>query len=673
MNRIMIWAAAWWIAAGTAQALTAGGASPAGLIPWPAELRRTAGEFVLTEKTALTAPAERAREARLLAGPLRRATGFPLPVRTPGPQGEEGCIVLRAAPDGALGPEAYTLAVTPESVVITASGAAGHFYGTRTLLHLLPPQAAAGRPPVARSSDRWVVPGVEIADRPRFGWRAFMLDESRHFHGAEAVKRYLDEMAGLKLNVFHWHITDGTGWRLESQRYPELTGKGAAWRGSGKGDIASRVKAAEGGRYFYTREEVREIVAYAAERHIRVIPEIEMPGHADAALRAYPEWSAAGIFDVTRPAVMEAIRNILDETLDLFPDAVIHTGGDEVDYKVWETAPTVRAAMTARGLTNAVPLQAEFTAALAKHIAGKGRRMMYWADARELIPPEKSVILQFWRGDPALITEAVSRGYDLVNSFHAFTYLDYHYASLPLRRAYDFEPVPQGLSPDQQARILGLGAQAWGEFTPTRFRCEQQIFPRIAALAEVAWTPAERKDYARFVRDLAVQERRWDLAEIRYARDRARTADSEWEEVLAGARIGGWTPAEVGLGKSRYADAPAHDRRFDVTPHIRGPGRYRVGFAASGGADALHVRLVELIENGQAVASDWGGFTGASFRPGKRGGDAHVFELVVPAGKAGATYELRVNAFGLKGSDTRGDIFIRKTGADGSDAVTCRE
>jgi hexosaminidase len=643
--------------------LTASEKPQMGLIPWPAELRRTAAEFVLTDKTVVVAPADRSHEALLLATPLRRATGFPLPIIEPAQaKSEEGCVVLREGAAGELGAEAYGLTVTENRIVITAATAAGHFYGTRTLLQLLPPQAATGLRPEAGQPVRWAVPGVEIEDSPRFSWRAFMFDESRHFHGLAAVKRYVDEMAALKMNVFHWHFIDGTGWRLESKRYPKLTSLGAVSRGSGNGDIAARVKASEGGRYYYTQEEAREIVAYAALRHVRVVPEVEVPGHADAALAAYPEWSAAGVFDVTQPAVVEAVKNLIDEMLGLFPDAVIHTGGDEVDYKAWETAPSVRAAMAARGLTNSAPLQAEFTAELAKYIAGKGRRMMYWADALAQIPLEKSVILQFWRGNPALITEAVSRGYDLVNSYHVSTYLDYHYASLPLKKAYGLEPVPPGLTPEQQKHIVGIGAQAWGEATPTRFRCEQQIFPRLAALAEVAWTPADRKDYGRFVSCMKAQERRWDLAGIQYARDRSRTVEQEWEEVLSGEKIGGWTPSEIGLGKSRYDSVRGHDSRLDVTRFIRGPGRYRVGFAATGGADPLHVRLVELSENGQAVASDWGGFGGASFMTGKRGGDTHVFELVVPTVKEGASYELRMNRFGLKGSDTRGDIFIKKVG-----------
>jgi hexosaminidase len=634
-----------------------------GLIPWPTELRRTSGEFVFTDKTVLVAPKGRDQEALLLATPLRRATGFALPIIAP-PQGEmkEGCVVLCAAASGESAPESYQLTVTPDKVTIAAATAAGHFYGTRTLLQLLPPQAAAGLRPEAGKPERWAVPGVEIKDRPRFSWRAFMFDESRHFHGMAAVKRTIDEMAALKMNVFHWHFIDGTGWRLEIKRYPKLTSLGAVSRGSGNGDVASAVKACEGGRYFYTQEEAREIVAYAARRHVRVVPEIEVPGHADAALAAYPEWSAAGVFDVTQPAVVEAVKKIVDEMLDLFPDAVIHTGGDEVNYAAWEKAPSIRAAMSARGLTNSAPLQAAFTAELAAHIAGKGRRMMYWADALEQIPPEKSVILQFWRGNPALITEAVSRGYDLVNSFHVSTYLDYHYASLPLQKAYGLEPVPPGLTPEQQKHIVGIGAQAWGEATPTRFRCDQQIFPRLAALAEVAWTPADRKDYGRFVSCMTAQERRWDLAGIQFARGRTQSFEADWKEVLSGEKIGGWTPSQVGLGTSRYEAAAAHDHRLDVSRFIRGPGRYRVGFAATGGQQPLHVRLVELSENGRAIACDWAGFSGASFAAGKRGGDSHVFELVVPVVKTGASYELRMNWFGLKGPDSSGDIFIKNVG-----------
>jgi hexosaminidase len=646
-----------------AQPLKASEEPALGLIPWPTELRRTAGEFVLTDKTVVVAPADRYQEALLLATPLRRATGFPLKIILP-PTGaiKEGCIVLCAGAPDALSPEAYQLTVAAEEVVITAATAAGHFYGTQTLLQLLPPQASAGRRPEAGAPVRWAVPGVAIKDRPRFSWRSFMFDESRHFHGMAAVKRYIDAMAALKMNVFHWHFIDGTGWRLEIKRYPKLTSRGAVSRGSGHGDIASSVKASEGGRYYYTQEEAREIVDYAARRHVRVIPEIEVPGHADAALGAYPEWSAAGVFDVTQPAVVEAVKRILDEMLDLFPDAVIHTGGDEVNYAAWEKAPSIRAAMSARGLTNSAPLQAEFTAELANYIAGKGRRMMYWADAMEQIPPEKSVILQFWRGNPALITEAVSRGYDLVNSFHVSTYLDYHYASLPLKKAYSLEPVPPGLTLEQQKHVVGIGAQAWGEVMPTRFRCDQQIFPRLAALAEVAWTPADRKDYDRFLSCMAAQERRWDLAGIQYARGRTQPLEEEWKEVLSGEKIGGWTPSQVGRGTSRYEAAAAHDHRLDVSRFIRGPGRYRVGFAATGGTQPLNVRLVELGENGMAVACDWGGFSGASFAAGKRGGDSHVFELVVPVVKTGASFELRMNWFGLKGQDSAGDIFIKKVG-----------
>jgi len=664
MRRIASILATLLVAEGFAQALKASDEPELGLVPWPTELRRTAGEFILTDTTKLVAPSDRSQEALLLAMPLRRATGFPLPIVAPA-QGvrEEGCIVLSADAAGALGPEAYGLAVTSDKIVITAGTAAGHFYGTRTLLQLLPPQAATGRRAEAGKPVRWAVPGIEIKDQPRFAWRAFMFDESRHFHGMPAVKRYIDEMAALKMNVFHWHFIDGTGWRLEIKRYPKLTSLGAVSRGSGNGDIAARVKASEGGRYFYTQEEAREIVAYAARRHVRVVPEIEVPGHADAALRAYPEWSAAGVFDVTQPAVVEAVKNILDEMLAIFPDAVIHTGGDEVDYKAWETAPSIRAAMSARGLTHSAPLQAEFTATLATYIAGKGRRMIYWADALEQIPPEKSVILQFWRGDPALITKAVSRGYDLVNSYHVSTYLDYHYASLPLKRAYSLEPVPPGLTPEQQKRIVGIGAQAWGEVMPTRFRCDQQIFPRLAALAEVAWTPADRKDYGRFLSCLTAQERRWDLAGIQYARGREKTGEEEWADVLSGEKVGSWTPSKIGLGKSRYEASAAHDCRFDVSSFIRGPGRYRVGFAVTDGKHPLHVRLVELSENGHAVACDWGGFSGASFvAGGKPSGDSHVFELVLPDVKSGARYELRANWFGLKGSDTSGKVFIKNVG-----------
>jgi hexosaminidase len=643
--------------------MCAAAGDPPGLVPWPASFRAMPGEFELDRATVIAAPSALNHEAVLLAEPLRRATGLPIPVVAP-PLGapDRGTILLRPArAGGARADEGYGLSVTPTGVVIEAATAAGCFYGTRTLLQLFPPQAAAGRRPPPGATVRWAAPCVEIDDAPRFRWRAFMLDDSRNFHGVAVVKRYLDEMAALKMNVFHWHFTDGNGWRLEIRRYPKLTSVGALSPGTGVGDIAAHA-ATNLSRYFYTQEEARDIVEYAARRHVRIVPEIEMPGHAGAAMRAYPEWSAAGVFDTTHPDTLQAIRNILDEVLAIFPGAAIHTGGDEVDYKAWERAPSVRAAMAAKGLSGSAPLQTEFTAFLASHLAAKGRRMIYWADSLEQIPSERSAIVQYWRGDSKLMGEAIARGHDLVNSDNGPTYLDYNYASLPLRKAYEFEPIPAGLDPALHGRVLGLGCQAWGEFTPSLYRRDQQVFPRLAAYGEVGWTPRERRDYAGFLARLKIHEARWDMAGIRYARDCGRPATEPWNETLQGACLGGWTPDQVRTSSSPYSADAANWREVDATKVVTEPGRYRVAFVPTGGVSTVHVRAVEMIEDGRPIAADWGGFGGGIYAPGRRGAGGHLFDLEVRAVTPGAKYALRINLFGRNGTDSAGQIFVRNAG-----------
>lgn len=637
---------------------------PMGLIPWPANLSRGIGEFTIDDKTLIAAPSALYDEALLLAEPLRKATGFPIPiVVAPLSAPVQGTILfIQRKPEHTGSVEGYYLSVTPTLVTIEAEKAAGHFYGTRTLLQLFPPQAATGRRAPLGEKIAWTAPCVEINDWPRFTWRSFMLDESRNFHGLAAVKRYIDEMAALKMNVFHWHLIDNNGWRLEIRRYPKLTSVGATSPGTREGDVIPPVDASKPARYFYTQQEAREVVEYATRRHVRVIPEVEMPGHAKAALLAYPEWSAGGIFDTTKPEVIEAVKNILDEVLSIFPDAVIHTGGDEVKNKNWEKAPSIQAAMAVKGLKSSAPLQQEFSTLLAKHLRTKGRRMIYWADDLEQIPDEKSAILQFWRGNSALIIEAVKRGYEVVNCQSDFTYLDYNYASLPLEKVYNFDPVPVGFDEKYHSQILGLGGQAWGERMPTLFRCDVQVFPRLAALAEVGWTLKEKKDFRTFSKRLKSQERRWDLSGIQYTPSCERPLAELWEEVLHGEKIGGWTADQVGKSLSRSSADSSNFHELDVSRFMSGAGRYRVAFAPTGGTDVLNVRVIELLENGKPIAADWGGFTGGSFEYGKQRNEDYIFDLWVRAIQPAAKYILRINFFGLEGTDSCGNIFIKNTG-----------
>ena len=634
------------------------------LLPWPAELTRGVGEFTIDAKTTIVAPVELTNEAQLLAEPLRAATGFRVPIVTSAPANSlTGTILFNLNPRvNIVSPEGYHLSVKPGLVTIEARQAAGHFYATRTLLQLLPPYAATGQKPPVGMSMTWAAPSVEITDQPRFVFRSLLIDDARKFQGVAALKRYLDEMAALKMNVFHWHFTDNDGWRLEIKRYPKLTALGSTRAGPRVGDLIAPVDSAAPARYYYTQEEAREVVAYAAKRHIRVIPEVEMPGHAKAALRAYPEWSANGSFDITKPDVITALKNILDEVIAIFPDTYLHTGGDEVRFGEWEKAPSIQAAMAAKGLKSSAPLQQEFTTFMAKYLRSKGRRMIYWADDLAQIPDEPSAILQFWRGKPEVLSQAAQRGHDLINCSSSFTYLDYNYASLPLDKAYNFDPIPAGVDKKNQHQVLGLGTQAWGEYTPTQFRFEIQVFPRLAAMAEAAWTPLNKKDYTGFVTRLQTQQTRWALAGILYTPDCEIPLAKLQDEVRQGAKLGSWTADQVKVPKSRYSADPDSYHEFDVTDYISGAGRYRVAAIPTAGGDALCVRVAEILENGKPVTCDWAGISGTVVKIGAKTPE-YIIELGLSSVKPGAKYILRLNYFGLQGTDSAGDFYIKKIGS----------
>ncbi|MGV3764297.1 beta-N-acetylhexosaminidase [Parapedobacter sp.] len=364
------------------------------------------------------------------------------------------------------------------------------------------------------------LPMFEIEDAPYFGWRAFMLDESRHFHGKETVKRLLDELVRLKFNTFHWHLVDDPAWRIEIKKYPLLT------EVSSKGDHTHMTKGITPAKWdslyhgkpgsFYTQDDIREIVKYAAVRGIRIIPEIEVPGHASAAIYAYP-WlgassSALGkpvhgdLYNVTDPRVEQFLHDVLDEVIRLFPGGIVHIGGDEANYDHWRKSADINAFMAANGLPTYADLQVWAINRMSRYISSKGYRMIGWNEitgdnirGEAHIEAGKSerlaegTIVQFWDGDVSLVNKAISKGYDVVNSNRFFTYLDYPYEVTPLEKAYSFDPIPDGIATKDRHKILGLGCQLWGEFTPTVERLNFQAFPRLAAFAAIGWVSPERK------------------------------------------------------------------------------------------------------------------------------------------------------------------------------------
>ncbi|MYV89806.1 beta-N-acetylhexosaminidase [Streptomyces sp. SID1034] len=522
------------------------------LIPAPRTTHQADAPNRLTPATTLhTAPGTEPLAA-LLRGTIGAATGLALPEGGGDGEGDGNTdrIVLRLDPDLPGGPEAYRLSTdrTLQNVAALVEGAtpAGVFRGMQTLRQLLGPEAFR-RAPVAAGRD-WTLPGVTIEDSPRFGWRGLMLDVARHFMPKDGVLRYLDLIAAHKLNVFHFHLTDDQGWRIEIKRYPRLTEVGA-WRSRTKwGHRASPLWDEKPHGGYYTQDDIREIVAYAAERHIRVVPEIDLPGHSQAAIAAYPELGNTDVIDTAslsvwdtwgvNPNVLAPTDNtlrfyegVLEEVLDLFPEDVspfIHIGGDECPKEQWQKSDVAQDRIRELGLGGENELQSWIIRHFDTWLSARGRRLIGWDEILEggLAP---GAAVSSWRGYGAGIA-AAEAGHDVVMCPEQYVYLDHRQAPgadepVPigfvrtLEDVYRFEPVPPQLGPEAAAHVLGTQANAWTEVMENQSRVDYQVFPRLAAFAEVAWSalpaPAER-DFADFERRMAAHYKRLDALGVDY-------------------------------------------------------------------------------------------------------------------------------------------------------------
>lgn len=447
-----------------------------------------------------------------------------------------------------IGEEGYLLNVTATNVFVRSATKTGIFYGIQTIRQLIQRGESKGE---------YILPCVEIMDRPRFKWRGFMLDVSRHFFGVNTIKVILDEMALLKMNIFHWHLTDDQGWRIPIVKYPRLISV-ASKRDS---SMVNREKNADGGwnyeydgtphQGFYSYQEIAEIVRYASDRNITIVPEIDMPSHNQAAMAAYP-WlsttkkkiSVPTVFfgapykinpaeiNVAKPKVVKFFKDVLDETMELFPSNIIHAGGDEVWFNLWKESDEITNFMETNHLKTYPDLQMWFTNLISKHISSKGKRMMVWNDAmgghlendaesedyRITIDerPDLQTIVGFWRGDTNLINETVKKGYDIVNGQSSFSYFNDSYKSLPLEKVYSFNPIPLNLEEVYSPKILGVSCHLWTEWVPDESTLYFQLFPRIAAFAEVGWTEDQNKNISRFKNNLFGLKKHWDKVGITY-------------------------------------------------------------------------------------------------------------------------------------------------------------
>ncbi|MET9510480.1 beta-N-acetylhexosaminidase [Streptomyces flavidovirens] len=508
------------------------------------------GHYPLGHDTALFARPGTEGVARWLRATVGAATGLPLPDGTDNDtERDSGSnrVELRIDPEVGqeLGPEGYRLVVDGYLVLIEGGSAAGVFWGAQTLRQLLGPDAFRRAP--IDPTRQWSVPMVAIEDKPRFAWRGLMLDVSRHFMPKDGVLRYLDLLAAHKLNVFHFHLTDDQGWRIEIKRHPKLTETGA-WRARTKwGHLASDLwtEAPHGG--YYTQDDIREIVAYAAERHITVVPEIDIPGHAQAAIAAYPELGNTDVITATstplsvwdtwgiNPNVLAPTDNTLrffegvfEEVLALFPSAFIHIGGDEAPKDQWRQSPAAQARIKEFDLADEEELQSWFIRHFDTWLTERGRRLIGWDEILEggLAP---GAAVSSWRGYAGGIA-AAKAGHDVVMCPKQQVYLDYRQDGGPdepmpigyvrtLEDVYRFEPVPPELTPEEARHILGTQANVWTEVMENQSRVDYQTFPRLAAFAEVAWAdlpaPAER-DFAGFEERMRAHYERLDALGVGY-------------------------------------------------------------------------------------------------------------------------------------------------------------
>jgi hexosaminidase len=503
------------------------------VLPLPASVTSSNGSFTLTRDTVIATDPETRVTGESLASMLAPALGF-APRVLVGVRPDLPAIALSLDP-ALEAPEGYQLTIAPHSIALHGSDAAGVFYAAQTLRQLLPSEIFSATP-VARE---WRVPAVTIEDAPRFRWRGLLLDTARHFVPRDEILKLIDLLALHKMNVLHLHLTDDQGWRIEIKKYPRLTEVGSR-RGKTLVGHALSPEGYDGVPHggFYTQDELREIVAYASARHVTVVPEIEMPGHAQAAIAAYPELGVGdapvevgaswGIFPhLFNPedATIRFLQDVLAEVLEIFPSRFIHVGGDEAVKEQWRASARVQARIAELGLAGEEDLQRWFLSHMGAFLAERGRRLIGWDEMLDGGLPQGAALMS-WRGITGGIV-AAQEGHDVVMVPDTHVYLDSYQSNdpaeplaigryIPLDVVYGYEPIPDTLTDEEARHVLGAQCAIWSEYIATAAHLEYMAFPRAIALAEVTWTPADRRDFADFRRRLAVHEARLAHLNVRY-------------------------------------------------------------------------------------------------------------------------------------------------------------
>ena len=622
-------------------------ANPLPLIPQPAKLEQGTGVFKFSGATGIRHHKSLTKEAALLGADLEKRTG-----QAPKRVSKELRILLPSEilmdvdPLSDLPPSGYRLAVSQQGVRIIGKDAAGAYHGTRTLLQLLPPE------PSFSQAD---LPALRITDHPRFAWRGMMLDVGRHFYPPEDIKRLLDWMAFHKLNVFHWHLTEDQGWRIEIKKYPKLTEVGG-FRDSSP-PYGAR-DSDEGVRYggFYTQEQVKEIVSYASARHITVVPEIDMPGHMAAAIAAYPElgnsdipgyapkvqtrWGVHPYTLAPTEEVFQFVDDVFTELCAIFPSSYIHMGGDEAPKDQWESSPRVKELMEKKGLKNGHDVQSYFVKRVEKILEAKGRKLVGWDEIREGGLSPKATVMS-WRGEAGGIASA-KEGHDVIMSPNSHLYLDHYQAPaaqelakgkeyeaitgfLPISKVYSYNPVPAALSNTEAKHILGVQANLWSEYFKTFKKVEYHAFPRIAALAEVAWTPEAVKNYPNFLLRLDGILKHYDAAGVNrgdvYAAPQQQTQDGSTVKTSLGHHQEFWPELAFDGRTETFFWANRELREGDhFTLHLKQAtaGETSINIVTGGTASRNGDRLKNGVIEATSDANSWSKI--ATFQDGQASG-----------------------------------------------------
>ncbi|MCT4203284.1 beta-N-acetylhexosaminidase [Elizabethkingia anophelis] len=628
------------------------------VIPKPQQILQKTGNFVIDQNTGIQLKGASEKDVQLFLNQLRKASGYALPVKS----GQENSIIFQL--DTKLGlpnQDGYTLDVSDKNIIVKAKNGNGLFYATQTLRQLLPVSVESSD---KKENKHWTIPALAITDFPRYDWRGYMKDVSRTFYSVDVVKKYLDLMALYKMNTFHWHLTDDQGWRIEIKKYPKLTSEQTTVFHRTENQPAERSG-------FYTQEQIKEVVAYARERKITIVPEIDVPGHSWPTILAYPQlgvnknsypyfvfpfvssWGYWGnqftpnTLDPSKEEVYTFLQNVFTEIAALFPGEYIHFGGDEVRHVLWEKEPHIQEFMKVHQIGNVKQLQSYFVQRVSGIIKRLGRKPIGWNDvlADDKGLPKETAIMS-WLGEEA-IKEAASHGFKAVATPYSHVYLDITQADRndgtpsdlaysninSIDRIYTYDPSA-GLTKEEEKFVLGIQGNLWSALTQETKDMNVHVFPRLLAIAETGWTLPANKNFEDFKKRLLAGEKRLDELKVDYYK-------------TGGYISGKWTQNDI---KEEFADLS-----FDVTSKIYANGRIVTGFFYTSGKNFLEIDGAQLLEDGKVISEDLHHALADTFR-GTNKIKPFYYNFKIDQYNPKAKYMIKAKVRGAGGTDSNGNF-----------------